>query len=200
MIQVIDYGAGNLRSITAALKRLSVPYRIVSNGKAFHGEWAIILPGVGAAGHAMRQLDTAGLTTCIRSATAPVLGICLGMQLLADISEEGGVATLGCLKGRTRRLSNVPKIPHMGWNRVMLRQPDTLFADIGDGEFFYFAHSYYADVASEIVTAVSDYGGHIPVAVQSGMYWGVQFHPEKSGAVGAQVLRNFCRLAEKPCK
>lgn len=195
MIQVIDYGAGNLRSVVAALRRLDVLCRVVATMQDFDDAAPVLLPGVGAAGSAIVGLTRAGLMAALRTATAPILGICLGMQLFGDSSEENDVPTLGLVSGRTRRLQCAPKSPHMGWNQVRQVAPSTLFAGIPDGTHFYFAHTYVLHAANDDVTATTEYGETIPVAVQRGHVSGVQFHPEKSGDAGMQLLRNFCTEA-----
>lgn len=195
MIQVIDYGAGNLRSVVAALRRLDVDCRVVATAQDFDAAAPVLLPGVGAAGSAIAGLTRAGLVAALRAATAPVLGICLGMQLFGESSEENDVPTLGLVAGRTQRLHRAPKSPHMGWNQVRRVMPSPLFAGIPDGTHFYFAHTYVLHAADDDVTATTEYGETIPVAVQRGRVSGVQFHPEKSGDAGMQLLRNFCTEA-----
>lgn len=196
MIQVIDYGAGNLRSVVAALRRLDAPCRVVATAQDFDAAAPVLLPGVGAAGSAIAGLTRAGLVAALCTATAPILGICLGMQLFGDSSEENDVPTLGLVSGRTQRLHGAPKSPHMGWNQVRLVVPSPLFAGIPDGTHFYFAHTYVLHAADGDVTATTEYGETISVAVQRGRVSGVQFHPEKSGDAGMQLLRNFCTEAQ----
>lgn len=195
MLQIIDYGAGNLRSVAAALRRLGIDHRVVATARDFDATAPVLLPGVGAAGSAMDGLTRAGLVVPLRATTAPILGICLGMQLFGEWSEENHVTTLGLVPGRTQCLHGVPKIPHMGWNQVRQCRPTPLFAQIPDGTYFYFAHTYVFRAHADDIIATSDYGDAIPVAVQRGHCIGVQFHPEKSGAVGMQVLKNFCAEA-----
>lgn len=194
-IQVIDYGAGNLRSVVAALRRLGASCRVVAVSHDFDPSLPVILPGVGAAGSAMQGLTRAGLVAPLRTSTAPILGICLGMQLFGESSEENNVAALGLISGRTQRLQGVPRIPHMGWNQVRQLRPTSLFAQIPDDAYFYFAHTYVLGARSDDLIATSAYGDTIPVAIQRGNVHGVQFHPEKSGDVGMQLLHNFCAEA-----
>lgn len=194
-IQVIDYGAGNLRSVAAALRRLGVAHRVVATARDFDTAAPVILPGVGAAGSAMEGLTRAGLVEPLRTTTVPILGICLGMQLFGTSSDENAATTLGRVIGRTALLRGAPKVPHMGWNVVRQVQPTLLFAGIPDGAHFYFAHTYVLQARPEEVIATSEYGETIPVAVQRQTLVGVQFHPEKSGDVGMQLLKNFCTEA-----
>lgn len=204
-IQVIDYGAGNLRSVVAALRRLGASCRVVAAAHDFDASLPVLLPGVGAAGSAMQGLARAGLVAPLRASTAPILGICLGMQLFGASSEENDVATLGLISGRTQRLQGVPKIPHMGWNQVRQCRPTPLFAQIPDGAYFYFAHMYVLHAEPKDVIATTSFNAvdeprttnHEPpaIAIQRGNVHGVQFHPEKSGDVGMQLLKNFCTEA-----
>lgn len=194
-LQIIDYGAGNLRSVAAALRRLGIAHRVVATAHDFDGAAPVILPGVGAAGSAMAGLTRTGLADALRHTTAPILGICLGMQLLGAASDENAATTLGLVAGRTARLRGALKVPHMGWNAVHQVQPTALFAGIPDGTRFYFAHTYVLRARPEEVIATSEYGATIPVAVQRRALVGVQFHPEKSGDAGMQLLNNFCAEA-----
>lgn len=186
-IQVIDYGAGNLRSVTAALTRLGVAPKLVKTGNDLDVASPLILPGVGAAGRAMENLNASGLADRIPDCTAPVLGICLGMQLMAEFSEEDDVATLGIFPGRVRKIQTSQKLPHMGWNEVKWhdsQQPPACF---------YFAHSYCMETDSKYVLASCDYDEKIPVIVRRNHFWGIQCHPEKSGPVGMTFLKNFLK-------
>lgn len=187
MIQVIDYGAGNLRSVTAALTRLGETPKLVRTAAELDVTAPLILPGVGAAGRAMESLRESGLADRIPACTAPVLGICLGMQLMAEFSEEDDVATLGIFPGRVRKIETAQKLPHMGWNEVKWK----------DGKrpltWFYFAHSYCMETDPQYVLATCDYGETIPVIVRRDHFWGIQCHPEKSGAAGEDILRAFLK-------
>lgn len=201
MIALVDYGAGNLRSVEFALERLNVAYRRAVTPDEASGARGVILPGVGAAASAMTELTTRGWPEALRRRDRPLLGICLGMQLLCDASEEGGTPTvgLGLVPGTVRRFgwdtpgrTDGPPIPHMGWNRVVAGGEDPLFRDVADDEYFYFLHSYRADCPDDVVSARATYGEGFPAAVRSDDVTGVQFHPEKSGDAGAALLRAFC--------
>ncbi len=198
MIQVIDYGAGNLRSVVRALQRLGVATRVVKFAADFDGQCPTILPGVGAAASAMHALQSNGVGSLLTTTRAPLLGICLGMQLQGTHSEEGDVATLGMLSGTVCRLQHVPKIPHMGWNTVQCSNDGhPLFAHISADTHFYFAHSYAVVLSNaDSLIATTHYGPqHIVAAWGNSHCVGVQFHPEKSGDAGMQLLRNFCAWA-----
>lgn len=186
-IQVIDYGAGNLRSVVSALARLGVTSRLVHAAADLDTAAPLILPGVGAAGRAMESLSASGLAARIPDCTAPVLGICLGMQLMAEFSEEDDVATLGIFPGRVRKIKTTQKLPHMGWN----------FVEWHDGQqpsaWFYFAHSYCMETDPQYILASCDYDEKIPVVVRRNNFWGIQCHPEKSGPFGMKVLENFLK-------
>ncbi|MEJ5226284.1 MAG: imidazole glycerol phosphate synthase subunit HisH [Anaerolineales bacterium] len=204
MITLIDYNAGNLTSVRRALDHLGIPSHITADPEAVRRADKIIFPGVGAAGAAMHTLRTRGLDAALREAFAkgtPILGICLGCQIILDYSEEDDTDCLGLLPGKTIRFSaasSAPvsaaplKIPHMGWNEVTVTQPHPLLAHLRPGDSFYFVHSYYprpADPAQ--VYAVSDYGVQFPAAIGKDNLFAVQFHTEKSGPVGLGVLKNF---------
>ncbi|MCL7962512.1 MAG: imidazole glycerol phosphate synthase subunit HisH [marine benthic group bacterium] len=202
MIALVDYGAGNLRSVEFALERLGLAWRRASTAGALDHATAIILPGVGAAATAMSELESRGLVRPLRDSQLPMLGICLGLQLFTQNSEEGAgrVPCLGVLSGVTRRIgSENPEfglpLPHIGWNETRLAD-DPLFDGLGRMEHFYFLHSYRVDSPVEQVIAEVDYGGTFPAAVRSGRRVAVQFHPEKSGDAGLRVLANFCRAGE----
>ncbi len=202
MIALVDYGAGNLRSVEFALERLGVAWQRASTAAALDRATEIILPGVGAAATAMRELESRGLVEPLRASNLPMLGICLGLQLFTQSSEEGdgSVACLGLLSGVTRRIGSenpdfgLP-LPHIGWNETQLTE-DPLFDGLDRKEHFYFLHSYRVDSLEERVIAEADYGGSFPAAVRSGRKVAVQFHPEKSGPAGLRVLANFCRSGE----
>ena len=199
MIALIDYGAGNLRSVEFALERLAVSWRRAASPAEVEGVEAVILPGVGAAENAMRELEARGLVAFLRDTDLPMLGICLGMQLFTERSDEGaaGVPCLGLLPGTTRRIGadspafDLP-LPHIGWNETELGD-DPLFEGLERREHFYFLHSYRVHTGPGQVIATVNYGAQMPAAVRAGRRAAVQFHPEKSGRAGLAVLANFCR-------
>lgn len=196
MIGVVDYEAGNIASVSNALSSINAEF-IVSNeiGK-LQRCLGIILPGVGAAPGAMASLQQYQLTEYLRSVSVPMLGICLGMQLLYDNSEEGSTKCLGVVKGIVKKLDErASKVPHMGWNMVEQRLPNPLMEDIPQKEYFYFANSYYSPV-DERTTAITNDGLQFSSAIQAGNFYGVQFHPEKSGQNGLRVLKNFAGLCK----
>ncbi len=198
MIAIIDYGAGNIRSIEKALEYVGAQVQVTSDPAVVANAHAIVLPGVGSGGAAMARMTERGLDEAIRQATQqgkPFLGICLGMQLLADHHAEGEVDGLGLFRGEVRRIPHGPKIPHMGWNTVTsLREGLPIFADIPPNAYFYFAHSYYVEPQDrQGVAAMTDYGSPYCSVIVGEHVWGTQFHPEKSGAAGLQLLRNFMK-------
>jgi len=205
MITVIDYGAGNLHSVENGLNYLSVPHQITSRAADVANTSAILLPGVGHFGQMMRSLQQMDIIPPLRRAIGngvPYLGICLGMHALYEGSEEApAYQGLGLFRGTIRRfpatLAHQFKIPHMGWNRLEITPRGRLFAGISTPPFVYFAHSYYlpADEAGATgpAAALCDYGGPFVAAVEQDRIFGVQFHPEKSGEIGLQVLANFVR-------
>jgi glutamine amidotransferase len=198
MIAIIDYGAGNLHSIRQALLRQSLDARVVESPRLVDDAEALVVPGDGAFGPAIARLRALGFAERIRAcarAGRPFLGVCLGMQMLFDESEEDGAyAGLGLLSGRVARLPDRVKVPHMGWNRLHITRPSPLLTGIESGAYVYFVHSYHAvprDPA--VVAATAEYGGTIAAVVGRDNVWATQFHPEKSGAVGIQMLANFAR-------
>ena len=201
MTAIIDYDAGNLRSVEKALQALGEETVITRDREEILSADRVILPGVGAFGDAMEKLHQYGLVEIIRQVVqkgTPFLGICLGQQLLFEESEESqGVPGLGILKGKIRRIPNTPglKIPHMGWNSLTLRPGTRLFSGLGEDPYVYFVHSYYLEAADpEIVAASADYGVVIHAAVETGNVFACQFHPEKSSDTGLQILKNFISL------
>jgi glutamine amidotransferase len=202
-IVIVDYGMGNLRSVSKALETLGASVRISTDPKDVAGAAKLILPGVGAFPAAMAELSARGLVAPIKAAITsgtPYLGICLGLQLLFDTSDEGGgAAGFGLLRGRVRRFpvngAASLKIPHMGWNQVQRHGDCRLLAGIPEGSYFYFVHSYYAEPADRRIVALdTDYGGRFTSMVQQRNVYATQFHPEKSQAVGLQLLKNFIAL------
>lgn len=205
VVAVVDYGAGNLVSIHQALSTVGAAVRIADGPADLGGIDALVVPGVGAAGPAMARLGRHGLTEPIAAwlaADRPFLGICLGLQLLFEGSDEDGAITLGTLPGRTVRLEAAPTLPHIGWNQVERTRAHPLFDDIDDGADFYFVHSYAgatsptsATPADEaLVLARTTHGRSFVSAVSRGALLGVQFHPERSGSDGLQLLANFVDL------
>ena len=201
MTAIIDYDAGNLKSVEKALQALGEETVITRDREEILAADRVILPGVGAFGDAMEKLHQYGLVEIIRQVVqkgTPFLGICLGLQLLFEESEESqGVPGLGILKGKIRRIPDTPglKIPHMGWNSLILRPGTRLFSGLGEEPYVYFVHSYYLEAADpEIVAASADYGVVIHAAVETGNVFACQFHPEKSSDTGLQILKNFISL------
>ena len=197
MIAIIDYDAGNIRSVENALNSLGIENVVTSDPAVIRAADRVILPGVGAFGDAMKKLEDRGLTEVIREAAAekPFLGICLGLQLLFDSSEEApGVKGLSVLPGEIVRIpeGGGRKIPHIGWNDLSFPKESELFRGVAEGSYVYFVHSYYLRAKHpEDVAATTEYGVTIHAAVSHGKVFACQFHPEKSGDVGMQILRNF---------
>lgn len=198
MIAIIDYGAGNIHSIAKALEHVGATVHVTDDPAVVAQSQAVVLPGVGSGGAAMARMTEKGLASAIREATEqgkPFLGICLGMQLLADRHAEGEVDGLKLFRGEVRRIPNGPKVPHMGWNQVQALRPGIpIFANIPTDAYFYFAHSYYVEPQDQRgVAAVTEYGTPYCSVIATERVWGTQFHPEKSGAAGLQLLENFVR-------
>ena len=201
MIAIIDYNAGNLKSVEKALHLLGEETVITRSFQEIEAADKVILPGVGAFGDAMEQLKKYELDKVIREVAAqgkPFLGICLGLQLLFEGSDESqGVEGLHILDGQVLRIPDAPglKIPHIGWNSLELANDGRLFQGIENGAYVYFVHSYYLKAANEqIVKATTEYSTHIHASVEQGNVFACQFHPEKSGAVGLSILKNFAEL------
>lgn len=193
MITIIDYGAGNLHSVTGALARLGAEYELTNDPRRISNAEKVLLPGVGAAGPAMERLRLSGLADPVRSLTRPVLGICLGMQLMCAYSEESDTDCLGIFDNTVRRFV-VPelKVPHMGWNTLRkLRSP--LYSGLREESHVYFVHSYAAGL-NEHTIAVTDYGIPFSASLNKDNFYGMQFHPEKSGTAGESILKNFLEL------
>lgn len=205
MIAIVDYRAGNLTSVARALQYLNVPCVITDRADELRRADRVIFPGVGAAGEAMRNLREKGLAGCIRELFEmhkPLLGICLGTQVIFEYSEEDGTTTcLGIIRGGVKRFpgsmmekGDPLKIPHMGWNRVAFRGNHPLFAGVPENAEFYFVHSYYpAPSENPDIAGETDYGIRFASAVSRGSLVAVQFHPEKSGRFGLRILENFSR-------
>lgn len=200
MTLILDYDAGNLGSVKRACSEVGMAAEFSAEPDALAQAERIIFPGVGAAGAAMRSLRERGLDLALKQAIAsgtPVLGICLGMQVSLDYSEENDTQTLGLIGGRVQRFQlNRPdlKIPHMGWNEVRVRQPHPVLAGIEPGDEFYFVHGYYPNPSSpEHALAVTDYEHDFVCALGKDNYVGTQFHPEKSGRVGLRLFENFAQ-------
>jgi glutamine amidotransferase len=207
MIEIIDYKAGNLTSVKRALDYLGIAARITADPERVRGAERVIFPGVGAAGSAVETLRAAGLDEALKAACrrgAPILGICLGTQIILSRSEEdGGVACLGLIAGdvvRFRPDDPSLKVPHMGWNSARIRRPHPLLEGVGEGDEFYFVHSYYPQPARDAdVIATTDYGTTFASAIGRGNLFATQFHPEKSGPAGLRILERFARWDGKPC-
>ena len=209
MLTILDYGAGNQTSVSRALVSMGIPNAITADPSALMKAQGVIFPGVGAAGQAMGHLAAHGLDHVLRDIVArniPLLGICLGCQIMLDHSEESDTRTLGILPGKTKRFEEAltdetgepVRIPHMGWNSAPRKRASRLFADIPEDAEFYFVHSYYIDPAPEHVLATTDYGLEFCSAMGRDGLWAVQFHAEKSGRFGLKLLHNFydyCREA-----
>jgi imidazole glycerol-phosphate synthase subunit HisH len=196
MIGIINYGAGNIFSLTAALDRVGVAYGMVNRADELDLYDRIIIPGVGHAGAAMQKLNESGLVPFIKKLKKPVLGICVGMQLLTEFSEEGNAEMLQLFPLKTLHFNTdlAGKVPHMGWNSVSIPVNNPLFADIQDQTYFYFVHSYYIEFDAAYTAAKCDYGLPFSAAIAKDNFFGVQFHPEKSGKAGEQLLLNFSTI------
>ena len=202
MIAIVDYGAGNIYSIAHALEHVGARTQVTNDPAVVRAASAIVLPGVGSAGAAMTQMTRYGLDEAIRQATdahRPFLGICLGMQLLADRHAEGEVDGLQLFRGEVRLIPQGPKIPEMGWNQVTpMVDGLPIFAEIPPNSYFYFAHSYYVEPAERAgVAATTDYGSPYCSVIATERVWGTQFHPELSGKVGLQLLTNFVKWVQQ---
>ena len=195
-VTVVGYGAGNTASVQFALERLGASVEITDDAQVIAAAERLILPGVGAAAYAMQRLEALDLRAPIRAFTRPLLGVCLGQQLLFERSDEGvGVDLLGLIPGTVRKLEGGPAlpVPHMGWTRLEGVKPDPLLSGVSDGDYAYFVHSFVCPV-TDATLATADYGTAVPAVVRSGNRWGCQFHPERSAATGARILQNFLDL------
>jgi len=199
MIAIIDYNVGNLHNLKNALDYQGLPNAIVTTAAEVAKAERIILPGVGAFWPAMEHLKKAGLEQVVRDRVAagvPFLGVCVGMQLLFDEGEEDGVHPgLGFIPGRVVRFSGNLKVPQIGWNQVTLQRPDPLLEGIPDGSYFYFVHSYHAQLTRpQDALGITEYSENFPAIARRGNVWGAQFHPEKSQEAGLRMLKNFATL------
>jgi glutamine amidotransferase len=199
MITIIDYAINNLRSVEKAFMSMGIPVEVSDNPNKIRNAEKLVLPGVGAFRDAMTNLNARDLQGVIRervNAGTPLLGLCLGLQLLFSESEEFG-RTLGFdfIPGSVRRLPSDVKVPHIGWNQLHVKRSDPLIEGISEGSFVYFVHSFYADPeTSEDILATTDYGIEFPSITRKGNVWATQFHPEKSQEVGLRILRNFAAI------
>lgn len=196
MIGIVNYGAGNIFSLTAALDRIQVAHGMINSQEDFDKYSHIIIPGVGHAGAAMGKMHDTGLVDTILGLKKPVLGICVGMQLMTSFSEEGNAELLNLFPVKTLHFDKRigAKVPHMGWNSVRVENNSLLFRDIPDNSYFYFVHSYFIERDETIVAATCTYDLNFAAAFQKNNFYGVQFHPEKSGSCGEQLLLNFSRF------
>ncbi len=202
MIVIIDYGMGNLRSVAKGFEKMGVEVKVADDPKVLEDARGAVLPGVGAFTDAMRNLQKMGMVDAVHRLLEkgkPLLGICLGLQLLFETSEEWGTSEgLGILRGRVRRLPAGIKIPHMGWNTLSVKKKCPLFEGIPDNSAFYFVHSYYVEPADPAVIAgTTEYGIEFTSFTVKDNLFGIQFHPEKSSVLGLRILQNFGRLVEK---
>jgi len=194
MIGIVDYGSGNIRSVRNALERLGVDSFHSSHPDELSAASRLILPGVGSAGWAMRMLRVTGLAEWLPTVETPLLGICLGMQILFEYSSECDSQCLGVAPGEVERFDGSRvRVPHTGWNRVRPHGDSPLFSGIDGMPFFYFVHSYRLPIGAATIGS-TEYGGEFASAVNWNNYWGVQFHPEKSGDLGLKLLQNFLEL------
>jgi glutamine amidotransferase len=194
-VVLVDAGGTNIGSVRYALQRLGVDAALTADAATIRRADKVILPGVGAAGPGMARLRELELVELMRSLTQPVLGVCLGMQLLCERSEEGDTPCLGLIPAQVRRFAEADglRVPHMGWNRVQPRREHPLLRGLGAGDWAYFVHSYAVPVG-DYTLAATEYGGDFSAVVARGNFHGMQFHPERSAATGATLLKNFLEL------
>lgn len=192
---IIDSGGANLASLQFAFERLGAKTRVTAQPREIAAAPRVVLPGVGCAADAMERLRRGAIAPLLASLTQPVLGICLGMQLLFERSEEGSTQCLGLVPGEVRRLTAAPglPVPHMGWNQLEHCTADPLLEGLAPDAYFYFVHGYAVPACESTVAQVA-YGGALSAVVRQGNFWGVQFHPERSAASGARLLENFLNL------
>ncbi len=194
-VAIVANGGANIASLTFALERLNVPSMVSAEPDAIRAATHVILPGVGAAADAMTRLRQCGLQELLPTLRRPVLGICLGMQLLFDASDEGRTQCLGIIPGRATRFAEAPgrPVPHIGWNTIDIERDSALLTGLGSNAYAYFVHSYALPVSRDTV-ASTRYGAPFTACVESGNFYGVQFHPERSAKVGARILQNFLSI------
>lgn len=192
-IAIIDYNSSNIGSVTNALKRLKFDYVVTNNPDEILRADKVILPGVGRAGQAMGKLRKLGLDAIIPKLKVPFLGICLGMQLMLDSSDEDAVSCLGLISGVVKKLPDGMRVPQIGWNFIDIKK-NPLFGEIKKENAFYFVHSFYCDAPEKYVLAYEEYGIRFPAVINRDNFYGVQFHPEKSGDDGEKLLTNFLNL------
>jgi glutamine amidotransferase len=195
MLAIVDSGGANIASVRFALERLGVQSELTADPAVIRAAERVILPGVGSAQEGMKRLQAKGLIDCVRGLKQPVLGVCLGMQLLFESSEEGATPSLGLIPGKVALLPESPGItvPHMGWNTLQVRRDNPLLRGFDADTRFYFVHSFAGPV-NEFTLASCEHGTPFAAVVQRGNFWGAQFHPERSGAVGARFLKNFLEM------
>jgi len=195
-VGIIRYGAGNIFSLTAALERLGIPYGMIFKEEDFDQYDRYIIPGVGHAGAAMNKLESTGLIPKIKSLTKPVLGICVGMQLLTSYSEEGDSDMLNIFPVKTLRFKDSAeyKVPHTGWNKTYPEKENPLFENIPAGSHFYFVHSYFIEYDNTYTLSSTSYNNKFSASIWRDNFFGVQFHPEKSGKYGETLLTNFSKI------
>jgi len=196
MIGIIRYGAGNIFSLTAALERLNIPYGMVNTEADLEQYDRYIIPGVGHAGAAMHKLEQTGLVPAVKALSKPTLGICVGMQLLTEYSEEGDSNLLGLFPIKTLKFTSDAqhKVPHTGWNQVFNEKENPLFKNIPAGSHFYFVHSYFIEYNNAYTLSSTNYNIKFSASIWRDNFYGVQFHPEKSGVYGETLLTNFSKL------
>ncbi|WP_428150505.1 imidazole glycerol phosphate synthase subunit HisH [Brevundimonas sp.] len=196
-VAIVHLGAGNTASVQFALERLGADVVVTSDAAVIADAGRVVLPGVGAAGYAMERMGALGLTDVIKRFERPLLGLCLGQQLLfAESEENGGATMLGFIPGRVTRMpvrDDLP-VPHMGWSQLNTLGDDPLLEGVNDGDYAYFVHSYVCP-DTDATIACADYGAAVPAMVRAGNRWGCQFHPERSAKAGARILKNFLEIA-----
>ena len=201
MIAIVDYGAGNLRSVAKAVEKLGYSPEVTGDPQKVRNAKAVILPGVGASDSAMTALEERGLVEPLRAVIrdgVPFFGVCLGLQLLLESSEEGSMPCLSVVPGRVKRFPNSVKTPHMGWNEVNFEKTHPVLEGVESGSYFYFVHSYYADPEDQsLVLGTTDYASPFCSVIARDNLVATQFHPEKSGAVGLRLYENFLRSMVK---